>query len=168
MNKQNQFYIIDPWLVRPRVLSLEVLPESMRLLAKEIGREPSQEAALRYAYDALGKKYRGYRILTFLRLDCLFIHNLSTLWERSGFLHCHHLNYLLRTLLVASGKFQNDAIVAHWTQIWLFSPHQYLTVEFADGRKVEVDLWGLVYGIPYGSHAHGFAGGTTFANIDTC
>lgn len=165
---QTQFPLIDPWLVRPRVPLIEALPEAMQALAVDIGREPSQEAALRYAYDALGRKYRGYRIWTFLRIDCLFIHDLATLWERNGFLHCHHLNYLLRTLLVASGKFQNEAIRNHWTQIWLFSPHQYLTVEFTDGRKVEVDPWGRVYDIPLGSHAHGFAGGTTFAKIETC
>lgn len=161
----SNFPLFDPWRIRPNIILQEALPEAMRVVAEEIRQAADQEEALHQAYDALAKKYRGYRILTFLRLDCLLLSSLDALWARSGFLHCHHLNYLLRTLLVTSGHFENQAIQAHWTQIWLFSPHQYLTVAFEDGRVVEVDPWGRVYGIPLGSHAHGLKSGSAFAQI---
>ncbi len=144
----------------------EKLPEEMRVLAQEIANQPSQAVALRYAYDALSKRYRGYRLLTFLRLDRFLMSDIDELWKKDGFLHCHHMNYLLRTLLLASGKFALEEIEARWTQIWLFSPHQYLAVTLENGSVVETDLWGRVYGIPFGCHAHGLQSGSFFARIE--
>lgn len=160
-----KFSFIDPWVKRPMILAPEDLPEEMIFLAQEIAKQPTQREALRCAYDALSKKYRGYRILTFLRLDRFFITDIDTLWQKSGFLHCNHMNYLLRIILVMSGKFAPEAIEAHWTQIWIFSPHQYLVITLESGEEVEIDLWGKVYGVPFGSHAHGFHGGSFFARI---
>lgn len=161
-----KFSFIDPWLRRPPVLMVESLPEEMKVLAQEIAKRPNQIEALRYAYEALSQKYRGYRILTFLRLDRFFVVDVDTLWQKKGFLHCNHMNYLLRTLLVASGKFTLEAFEARWTQIWLFSPHQYVVITLENDKQVEVDLWGRVYGIPFGNHAHGLQGGSLFARIE--
>lgn len=161
------FHFLDPWFKRPSSIPFDQLSEEMRNLAEEIGSQPSQEAVLRCAYDALSKKYRGYRLLTLLRLDRLFITRVDTLWQKNGFLHCNHMNYLLRTLLVASGKFMPEAIESKWTQIWFFSPHQYLVITLEGGEEVEVDLWGRAYGISFGSHAHGFQSGSFFAKIGT-
>ncbi len=160
-----KFSFADPWLKRSGTVAPENLPEEMRVLAQEIAKRPNQREALQYAYDALSKKYRGYRVLTFLRLDRFFITDIDTLWQKNGFLHCHHMNYLLRTLLLASGQFTPEAIEARWTQIWLFSPHQYVVVTLETGEQVEVDLWGKAYGIPFGGHAHGFQSGSFFAKI---
>lgn len=160
-----KFSFIEPWWKRPRISITGDLPEEMMVLTQEIARKSSQSEALRYAYDILSKKYRGYRILTFLRLDRLFITDIETLWQKKGFLHCHHINYLFRVVLIASGKFAPEDIEARWTQVWLFSPHQYLVITLESGEKVEADLWGKIYGIPFGSHAHGFQSGSFFATI---
>ena len=77
------------------------------------------------------------------------------------------MNYLLHTLLIGSGHFENKDIQAHWTQIWLVSPHQYLTVVLKDGRQIEIDPWGRAYGVSFGSHAYGLKGGSVFAKIDS-
>ena len=159
-----RFHWIDPYLKKPGVVAREDLPEGMKVLADEIATKDSQEEALRCAYESLAKKYRGYRALTYLRLDRLWITDMETLWCMQGFLHCHQMNYLFRTLLVASGKFQPDDIEACWTQIWFCSPHQYLVVTLGNSAKVEVDLWARVYGIPFGNHAHGFQSGTLTAS----
>lgn len=156
---QASFRIIDPFLSHPPVIDLEALPQGMQIIASEISQIEDQRAAIRYAYDTLSKKYRGFRFLTFLRLDRFFITDLSPLWEINGFLHCNHLNYLLRTLLVASGKFSSDDIRSHWTHIWYFSPHQYLDIKLTNDTILSVDLWGKVYGVPFGAYAHGFQGG---------
>lgn len=160
-----KFSFIDPWLKRLPILAFGNLPEEMKVLVQEIAKRPNQKEALRYAYDALSEKYRGYRMLTFLRLDRFLITDVETLWQKDGFLHCNHMNYLLRTLLVASGKFTFEDIEARWTQIWFFSSHQYLVISLETGEKVEIDLWGRAYSIPFGSHAHGLQGGSFFAKI---
>lgn len=160
-----KFSIADPFLRRPPVLDVMNLPQEMKILAGEAGEQPLQMEVLQHVYDALSERYRGYRILTFLRLDRFFITEMETLWRKRGFLHCNQMNYLMRTLLVASGKFAPEAIEACWTQIWFFSPHQYLVIALESGERVEIDLWGRVYGIPLGSHAHGFQGGSFFARM---
>lgn len=154
------FRIIDPFLTRPPVMTLENLPEEIKSLVNEIAQIEDQQTAVRYAYDALSKKYRGFRLFTFLRPDRFFITNLSVLWKKTGFLHCNHLNYLLRTILVASKKFSPENIEARWTQIWFFSPHQYLVFHLKNGATLSVDLWGKVYGIPFGKYASGLHSGS--------
>ena len=160
------FRLVDPFLKWPKILAVENLPDEMQILTRQIAAGKSQKEALRFAYEMLSKKYRGYRLMTFFRLDRLFLSDLATLWKNEGFLQCHHMNYLLRTLLVVSGQFSADDIESCWTRIWFVSPHQYLVVTFNDGTKVEVDLWARVYGIPFGAHAHGFHGGSIFAKIE--
>lgn len=162
-----KFSRLDPWKRHPATLSAEALPLTLQVLVREVAAQPTQEAALRYAYDALAARYRGYRILTALRLDRFLISNLEKLWQLEGFIHCNHMNYLLRTMLVASGQCATTDIEACWTQIWFFSPHQYLKVHLRDGSIREVDLWGKAYGIPFGEHAHGLKSGTVFAKIKT-
>jgi hypothetical protein len=159
-----KFSIIDPYLKQSNVIARENLPEGMRILADELVTRSSQEEALRFAYDTLTQKYRGYRTLTFLRLDRLCITSMETLWNIRGFLHCHHINYLLRTLLLASGQFQVENIEARWTGVWFISPHQYLIVTLNNGQKIEVDVWARAYGIPFGSHAHGLQSGSLIAS----
>lgn len=158
------FCVIDPYLKKPSVMVREDLPEAMRVLVDELAVKSTQEEALRFAYDTLTQKYRGYRVLTFLRLDRLFINNIEKLWNIRGFLHCHHINYLLRTLLLASEQFRPEDIEVHWTQIWFVSPHQYLIVTLNNGQKREVDLWAKVYNVPFGAHAHGFQSGSLMAS----
>lgn len=160
------FHFLDLWRSRPAVIPFDQLPDEMKSLAREIGNQPNQEMALRSAYEALLKKYRGYRLATLLRLDRFLITDMDMLWQKQGFLHCNQMNYLLRTLLVASGKFTGEDIEARWTQIWLFSPHQYLVVTLESGQTIEVDLWGVAYGIPLGTHAHGLQGGSFFARME--
>lgn len=162
--KNMKFSIVDPYLKKSGVVAREDLPEEMKALVAEMTGMSDQETALRFAYEALSQKYRGYRLLTFLRLDRLCITSIEALWNIRGFLHCHHINYLLRTLLLASGQFQPNDIEARWTQIWFISPHQYLVVTLESGTKVEVDLWARAYSIPFGTHAHGFESGSLMAS----
>lgn len=155
----SSFRIIDPFITRPPVVGFVDLPEEMQALVREIVEIPDQKTAVKYAYEVLAKRYRGYRIYTFSRVDRFFITDLSTLWKKTGFQHCNHLNYMLRTLLIASKQFSPDAVEARWTQVWYFSPHQYLVFHLKSGETLSVDLWGKVYGIPFGTYAHGFQDG---------
>ncbi len=120
----------------------------------------TDEECLRAAYDILTAKYHGDRLKTVTRLLGLLPHSAYRLWARSGFMHCTHLNKLLRILLVQSGHFSGDAIRTRWTLLWWFSPHEYAVVTLRDGRQIAVDVWAHVYGIPFGDHAHGWHTGS--------
>jgi hypothetical protein len=161
-----RFCFIDLYLKKPPVVAREYLPAGMKILVDEMVTKGSQEEMIYFVYESLAKKYRGYRTLTYLRLDRLWITDAEALWRIQGFLHCHHMNYLLRTLLVAGGKFAPEVIETRWTHIWFLSPHQYLSVLLSNGKKVAVDLWARAYGVPFGEYAHGFQSGSLFAKIE--
>ncbi len=163
---KTSFHIIDPWLNQPAIVPLANLPEEMQSLVHEITHATDQKEALHHVYDLLTSKYRGYRILTFLRLDRLCITDLATLWGIKGFLHCHQMNYLFRTILLASRQFDPEDITAHWTHIWFVSPHQYLSVHLRSGETLTIDLWAKAYGISFGDYAHGFHAGSIFASTE--
>jgi hypothetical protein len=130
--------------------------ESLAQFSERLSRLPTQEACLEIAYAELTKKYRGYRLRTYLRFWELLERDLEKLWAREGFLHCTHMNRLLLEVLVQSGHFKPEDLRTRWTLVWLLSPHQYLEVHLASGKRVSVDIWGKAYGISFGDYAHGF------------
>ena len=69
---------------------------------------------------------------------------------------CTQQNYVLRLLLVKSGKFKDSEIRIKWTLVAYISPHQYLQVKVGKGNWVNVDMWGSSKGVPFGDYSHGF------------
>lgn len=128
---------------------------SLEQAVTELRRQDSAAAALQRAYEILGNRYRGQRWATLTRFPELFVTSETRLWPATGFMHCTNINRLLRSLLLASGYFQEDDIRSRWTLIWFFSPHQYLCVR-AEGRWIDVDVWARIFGIRFGDHAWGF------------
>lgn len=153
------FRPIDPFLARPATPGLDDLPPEMREIVQLVAWEKDRTKAARVAYEKLSERFHGSRWFTFLHLDRFLITDIRILWKKR-ILHCNHLNYLLRTVLMASGRFAPDDVVARWTLIWFVSPHQYLRVRLENGGWLPVDLWSRSYGIPFGSYAHGFRSGT--------
>ncbi|MDD5083858.1 MAG: hypothetical protein PHT88_02875 [Candidatus Moranbacteria bacterium] len=131
------------------------LPDGMRHIIDELKQSASQEECLKKAYVILTKKYHGERIRTYRNLFDIFKRDLDTLWNKSGFLHCTNINYLLRTLLVQSAFFTEDDIRLKWTLVWYVSPHQYLQV-LVGSEWINVDIWAHAYGIGFGDNACGF------------
>lgn len=76
------------------------------------------------------------------------------LLARSGFLHTHHLIYLMRVLLSKSSFFSDAEIRIRYVFL-NFRLHYYLQVKVA-GQWFDVDVAGLCWGVPLGSHAWGF------------
>jgi len=132
------------------------LPEDIEEVALDLGHSDNKEECLRKTYDLLTKKYRGYRVKTYLRIFELFTNDLEKIWKKNGFLHCTNLNYLMRVLLVKSGCFKDGDVRQRWTTVWFLSPHQYLRVKLGENEFVNIDLWSHAYGIPFGKYAHGF------------
>jgi len=138
----------------------KTLPTSLELEVQKLKQCENKEEVLNEAYDLLTKKYRGYRLKTITRIFDLFDINIGTMWSKNGFLHCTNMNYLMKILLLGSLKFSEDDIEFRWTLINYYSPHEYLRVRVKDNEWLDIDLWGKVYGIKFGTHAHGFRSGS--------
>ncbi|MEI8230599.1 MAG: hypothetical protein WCG83_05720 [Candidatus Peregrinibacteria bacterium] len=128
----------------------------MQRFVESLRQTKSKEDCLRQTYDLLTTKYHGGRIQTVTKLWELYPRSIDYLWSKNGFLHCTNFNRLFRILLVQSGYFTDRDIVARWTLLWFFSPHQYIQIRVADDRWVDVDVRAAVFGIRFGDFAHGF------------
>jgi hypothetical protein len=134
----------------------EKIPKGMQEAILHLKSCKNQWDCLEKAHGIMAQKYHGEHFGTFLKFPKIFESDLEKMWSRSGFMHCHNLNFLMRILLVRSGFFQNDKIENKWTTIWLIFPHQYLRVKLKNGETTEVDVWGAAHGIRLGDHAYGF------------
>jgi hypothetical protein len=131
------------------------LPQDMREYIEKLRLIHDKKTCLEFTYTLLVQKYRGYRLFTYLKIFEILRHDINWLWAQQGCLHCTHINFLLKILLVQSCVFTEEDIRTRWTLIWYISPHQYLQVRV--GKEwIDVDIWAHVYGIPLGDHAHGF------------
>ena len=132
------------------------IPEEMQKIAEELSRSASKEDCLKSAYEIMTQKYRGYRFRTYTKIHLAFETDLEKLWQRTGFMHCHAINYLLRILLIKSGWFDDSDIRFRYSLVWYISPHQYLRVKVGDDKCLDVDIWNHHYGKEFGDYAHGF------------
>ncbi len=131
------------------------LSSDLRQVVEELRSAPSREACVRRAYDLLVSRYHGDSLKTITRLWQLYPSPINTLWCRLGFLHCTNANRLLRFLLLESGHCLQADIRYRWTVVSVCSPHQYLEVKIEDAW-IAIDVWGHVYGVPFGQYAKGF------------
>lgn len=139
-----------------KVMIPNKLPESMQDIVTQLKKSENKEVCLRKAYNILSKKYRGCRFYTYLKFFDLFITDVNRLWKKNGCLHCTHLNYLLRVLLIKSGFFKEEDIKLKLTLIYYVSIHQYLNIRINNDKFIDVDLWGNANGIKFGYYTHGF------------
>lgn len=114
----------------------------------------SQEEALERAFGVITTRYEGYRFHTYIFFWKAFQRNPNNIWDRTGFLHCTHLNYLLRILLVKSGWFTDHDIGIKLTNVYYYSIHQCLTLKIGDST-IALDPWGHVFGVPLGQYWFG-------------
>ena len=132
------------------------LPKGMQKVVAKIKRCRSRRQCVRIAYDAVTNRFRGYKFWTYIYFWLVFVHDPKLLWKRKGKkVICTNLNWLVRVLLVNSGRFKNKDIKSKWTMIACSSLHQYLRIR--DGKSyINVDPWGRIYGVSFGNYAHGF------------
>lgn len=134
----------------------EKLPTEMEKIIQVLKATTSQEGCLRLAHETLISKYYGSRLKTYGRIYEIFETDVERLWSKSGFLHCHVLNYLLRILLIKSGWFSDDDIKLKYSLVWYISPHQYLQIKTKENKVINVDIWSYIYGNKLGDYARGF------------
>lgn len=142
-----RFLVPNYGLVKSKLPS--TLPSEWQDIVDELNKTSNtQEAYLKNAYRYITKRYTGGRYQTFIYLLYAFDNPFR---HKKGFLHCHMQNYLLRTLLVKSGKFTDDDIEVH-TVFLNFFTHQYLRVRVGDAW-IDVDPHSHFVGIPFGKKA---------------
>jgi len=121
---------------------------------------PSKKDALEKAFNLIVKRFKGYRFRTYLLFWKAFETNPNKLWQRKGFMHCTHQNFLLRVLLTKSGWFSEKEIQLGYSLVWYISPHQYLKIKM-NNKTIAADPWNSNFGVPLGYFASGF-GYTSF------
>ena len=131
------------------------IPTEMQNTINEIKMSPSKEGCLKTVYEILTTKYHGSRVDTYLKFLNIFTHDIKTLWNTNGFMHCTNINYLMKILLIKSGMFEDNDIRLRWTLVWYVSPHQYIQVK-VNSAWINIDIWASSYGIKFGDYAHGF------------
>jgi len=143
-------------LLNKKLLFHDQLPEDMQKIIKELKKSENKEACLLKAYNILANKYRGQRGATYTKLHHLAVSDINKLWAKQGFMHCTNINYIMKLLLVRSGFFTENDIIAKWTHVWYISPHQYLKIKIKDNQYINIDIWAKIYGISFGDFAKGF------------
>ncbi len=100
---------------------------------------------LKLAYDYITTKYTGGHAETITMFWRAFG---DTFGKSPGFLPCNAQNYILRTMLVRSGRFKDSDVQV---KVALFTKfiHQYLLVKVGD-TFIVVDPWANFMGIPLG------------------
>ena len=131
------------------------LPDEMRDVIAELKKSSDKEDCLGLAYEILNKKYRGYRVKTYTKFFDIFSKDTAKIWQKNEFLHCTNINYVLRTLLIKSGYFNENEIKIKWALVWYISPHQYLQIK-VNNHWVNIDIWGKIFGIKFGDYSRGF------------
>lgn len=131
------------------------LPKQMQETINELKKSLDKNDCLKQAYEILTAKYRGQRIKTYTKLFNVFSKDIDKMWSQAGFLLCANINYLMRTLLIKSGFFNNSDIALKWTMVWHVSPHQYIHV-IINNKKINIDVWASSRGIKFGDYARGF------------
>ena len=129
------------------------LPNKLQKVVNEL-KGKSKIDILKGSYDTITTKFVSSNWKTYTHLPELFQKNIDELWDRN-FLYCTQQTFLIRTILIKTGKFKEEDIklkrgLTHW-----LSPHRWLSVRIKN-KWIDVDPWGRSYGIPFGKNAHGF------------
>jgi len=82
----------------------------MQTAVNKLRKTSSQAECVYRAYKVLASKYHGNRIRTFLNFFEVFPRSMETAWDRGGFLHCTNVNWLLKTLLMHTGRFTGQDV----------------------------------------------------------
>lgn len=141
------------------------LPPILQKEVDQIAHVPTQELAAQAAFDFVTSRWGGNRLGLIRYFPRLFQTNIFKIISTSGYMHCTTMNFLVRILLVKSGRFTDTNVHLKLTHTWYAVPHQYLTLHFDSGRELVLDPWNFQFGIRYGSFGKGFDSTTFTSNF---
>lgn len=120
-------------------------PNLARVIAALDAQATSDQHFLELAYSYVTTTYTGSRLKTVTQFWKAFQ---NPLLAQPGFLPCTAQNYLLRTMLVTSGRFVESDIEVR-VMPFNFFIHQYLRITVGQ-RVLDVDPWAHFLGVPLG------------------
>ncbi len=140
--------LIVPHLGFRRVPIPESIPAELTTIISDLHQKATSNMEfLTLSYDYVTSKYTGNRLKTITEFWRAFGNVYDT---PPGFLHCTGQNYLLRTMLIKSGRFTEGDVKVLNVPFNLFI-HQYLKVK-VDGKWINVDPWSHFLRIPFGKN----------------
>ena len=128
------------------------VPKEVQKVIEVLKKTKTKNECLKKAYQILNKRFDEKKFLTINKPQTLFYKNVQTLWAEKH-LHCNSISYLLRILLLKSGKFKKSDIKRVYSMWSFISPHEFLKIRVEDKKWVYVDLWGKDNGAPFGKYA---------------
>jgi hypothetical protein len=124
----------------------ETIPEDFLNTIQELSKNSLDDFDfLTKSYNYVVSRYSGSRIKTITKFWYAFEEPIN---HKPGFLPCTSQNYLLRLMLVKSGRFQESDIQVNVIPLNLFI-HQYLKVKIGDSY-IDTDPWSHFLGMPLG------------------
>jgi hypothetical protein len=129
-----------------------IIPDELQNEIGELNKKSStDEEFVKNAYLYITHKYYSGRFKTLVNARFAFDDPFS---HPHGYLPCHLQNYILKIILIKSGRFGSRDIKSI-TVFLNFFIHQYLKVK-VNGKWIFVDPAGTSLGVPFGKRAIGF------------
>tara|TARA_Y100000310_G_scaffold16508_1_gene16443 strand:+ start:247 stop:690 length:444 start_codon:yes stop_codon:yes gene_type:complete len=123
----------------------EEIPQEMMDIINENNKAKTDLDYLKYAYYEIGSRYSS-KPYYYLREQYSEIYetNVTEIWEGTSDRPSTIQNYMLKLMLIKSGRFTEDDIKVVNTRCGniLRTPHQYLQVK-VDDRWINVDVWDM-------------------------
>lgn len=151
-----------PHLFRPYPLPKE-LPDVLQNHIQSLSTSSkADEEFIKKCFFLVVSLQKGHRINMVLKFSRLFWTNIAKIFNFRGYLHCTTSNYLLRTMLVKSGRIPEKDVQQVSTSTWGIFPHQYLRVKMGNNKYLNLDAWAYRFGIEFGDYSRGFHTGHIF------
>lgn len=118
----------------------EINGDFIETVINESERFPKDHQFIKALMDILKGRYITIRYQSFLMPWILFRRDIDKIWQQKGLNQaCNVLNFLLKSMLVKSGRFSESDIKEK-----RFSIHQYLEIHMKDGSAIYADPWGYI------------------------
>ncbi len=131
----------------------DIIPVDFSALIQRLNVESKDNSDfLKKCYEFVTSRYIGSRTKTVTRFWIAFEEPIN---HRPGFMPCTGQNYLLRLVLVKSGRFSDAEVAVKVTPLNFFL-HQYLKVKVVDSW-VNMNPWSSFLGVPRGMKISFFA-----------
>lgn len=128
------------------------IPAEMQKVIDKFNNESSDNLDfLKKAYDFVDARYTSPTKEYLRQPGKLFVKDIDTIWNTPGYSPCDKQNYLVKVMLVKSGRF-NESDVKLMLASCGMTPHYYLRVKL-NSNYLDIDMWGAEHNYPFGSHA---------------
>ncbi len=132
------------------------LPEELNNIVKKVSSKKTKEGAIKTAYEEITKKYKSGNVKSLNRMLSIFNYNIDYLANKANYINCTNMNYILRIILIKSGKLKDKDIKLRIKWVNLYFPHQYLEIKINKKKHIYLDPWAKRYGIKYGNYLKSF------------